>query len=48
LLELATQYGCTSIEQYIGANPKEGYRELFMLEDVVAFLVENATVKQPE
>lgn len=48
LLELATQYGCTSIEQYIGANPKEGYRELFMLEDVVAFLVENATLKQPE
>ena len=36
------------IEEYIGANPKEGYRELFMLEDVVAFLVENATVKQPE
>ena len=48
LLELATQYGCTTIEQYIGVNPKEGYRELFMLEDVVAFLVENATVKQPE
>ena len=48
LLELATQYGCTSIEQYIGTNPKEGYRELFMLEDVVAFLVENATVKKPE
>jgi trigger factor len=48
LMELATQYGCTTIEQYIGANPKEGYRELFMLEDVVAFLVENATVKQPE
>lgn len=48
LLALATQYGCTTIEQYIGANPKEGYRELFMLEDVVAFLVENATVKQPE
>lgn len=48
LMELATQYGCTTIEEYIGANPKEGYRELFMLEDVVAFLVENATVKQPE
>ncbi len=48
LLEIATAYGCTTIEEYIGANPKEGYRELFMLEDVVAFLVENATVKQPE
>ena len=43
LAELATEYGCT-VEEYIGANPKEGYRELFMLEDVVAFLVENAIV----
>lgn len=48
LLEMATMYGCATIEEYIGMNPKEGYRELFMLEDVVAFLVENATVKQPE
>lgn len=48
LLQLATMYGFATIEEYIGANPKEGYRELFMLEDVVAFLVENATVKQPE
>ncbi len=44
LLEVAVSAGCTTIEEYIGANPKEGYRELFMLEDVIAFLVENAKV----
>ncbi len=48
LQELADSYGYTGIEEYIGNNPKEGYRELFMLEDVVAFLVENTTVNNPE
>lgn len=48
LLELAVAAGCSTVEEYIGANPKEGYREMLMLEDVVSFLVENATVKQPE
>lgn len=48
LLEIALSAGCTTIEQYIGENPKEGYRELFMLEDVVAFLMENATVNTLE
>ncbi len=48
LLELVTEGGYTSIEEYIGSNPKEGYRELFMLEDVISFLLENATVNRPE
>ncbi len=48
LLEIAVSAGCTTIEEYIGDNPKEGYRELFMLEDVIAFLIENATVNIEE
>lgn len=48
LLEIAVSAGCSTIDEYIGTNPKEGYRELFMLEDVIAFLIENAVVNTTE
>lgn len=48
LLEVALSAGAATIEEYIGEYPKDGYRELFMLEDVIAFLIENATVNTEE
>ncbi len=46
LLEEAQSYGLTSIETYIGETPKEDYREYYMFEKVMNFLVENAVITE--
>jgi len=44
LQEQAELYGAASVEELIGDTNKEEYREFFMFENVIAFLVENSTV----
>lgn len=46
LLEKATQAGYDTIEEYIGETSKEDYREYFMYEKVLQFLVDNAAVAE--
>lgn len=46
LLEQAQNNGLSTIEEYIGETSKEDYREYFMYDKVLAFLVENAAVNQ--
>lgn len=46
LLEYATQAGVATIEEYIGETSKEDYREYFLYNKVVNYLVENAVVTQ--
>lgn len=45
LTEFATGAGYTTLEEFIGENPKEDYREFFMFEKVMDYLVENANIK---
>lgn len=40
----AVEYGVASVEELIGDTDKEDYRDFFMFEKVIAFLVENTTV----
>lgn len=42
--EAATANGYTSVEEFMGENTKDDYREYFMFEDTIAFLVENAVI----
>lgn len=44
LQEQVELYGAGSIEELIGDTNKEDYRDYFMFDNVIAFLVENATV----
>lgn len=44
LQQYVTDYGLTTIEELIGDTDPEDYRDFFMFEKVIAFLVENATV----
>lgn len=44
LLEYATSAGYTSVEEFIGETSLEDYREYFMYDNVLNFLVENAKV----
>lgn len=44
LQEQAELYGLASIEELIGDTNKEDYRDFFMFEEVIAFLIENSTV----
>lgn len=44
LQEQADLYGVGSIEELIGDTNKEDYRDYFMFDSVIAFLVENSTV----
>ena len=44
LQEQAELYGVASVEELIGDTNKEDYRDYFMFEDVIAFLLENSTV----
>ncbi len=44
LLERAESVGYTTVEEFIGETPKEQYREYFMYEKVLDYLVENAVV----
>ncbi len=46
LLEYATQAGVATIEEYIGETPKEDYREYFLYNKVIDYLVENAVVTE--
>ena len=42
--EAATANGYASVEEFLGENSREDYREYFMFEDTIAFLVENAVI----
>ena len=44
LQEEATLYGASSVEEMLGDTDKEDYRDFYMFEKVIAFLVENTTV----
>lgn len=46
LADYAAQAGAASVEEYIGENPKEDYREYFMFERVMEFLIENAIITE--
>ncbi len=46
LLSYAESYGYTSVEDYVGDNSLEDYREYFMMEKVLAFLTENAVINE--
>ncbi len=46
LLEYAQSAGYTTIEEYIGETSKEDYREYFLLEEALDYLVENAVVAE--
>jgi len=45
LLGFATQNGYTTVDEFLGTNTRAEYKEYYMFEDVLAFLVENAVVK---
>ncbi len=42
--EAATAGGYATVEEFMGENTREDYREYFMFEDTIAFLVENAVI----
>lgn len=42
--EAATSGGYASVEEFMGENTKEDFREYYMFEDTIAFLVENAVI----
>lgn len=44
LLELAAANGYNTVDEFIGTNTREEYKEYYMFEDVLAFLIENAVV----
>lgn len=44
LLEYATSAGYTSVEEFVGDSSLEDYRDYFMYDKVLSFLVENAQV----
>ena len=44
LLEFTTSNGYTSVDEFLGTNTRAEYKEYYMFEDVLAFLVENAVV----
>ncbi len=44
LLEFATSNGFDSVDAFIGENTREEYKEYYMFEDVMEFLVSNAVV----
>ena len=46
LLEYATQAGAATIEEYIGETSKEDYREYFLYNRMIEYLVDNAVVTQ--
>ena len=46
LLEQAQAYGLSTIEEYIGETSKEDYREYYLYDKVLDFLVENAVVSE--
>lgn len=46
LAEYANRAKAASVEEYIGENPKEDYREYFMFERVMEFLTENAVITE--
>ena len=46
LSDAATANGYTSIEEFMGQNTREEYKEYYMIEDTIAFLVENAVITE--
>lgn len=45
LLKEAENAGFTTVEEYIGTNDIEDYREYYMMNDVLNFLIENSVIK---
>lgn len=46
LLEQAQAYGYATVEEFLGETSKEDYREYFLYDKVLEFLVENAVVSE--
>ena len=46
LMKYANSMGYTTIEEFIGTNSKEDYRESMMFDKVLNFIVENANMKK--
>ena len=46
LLEQAQAYGLTTIEEYLGETSKEDYREYYLYDKILDYLVENAVVNE--
>lgn len=46
LQETAAINGFASVEEFIGENDKADYKEYFMFNDVIAFLIENAVITE--
>lgn len=46
LSENATNSGFASVEEFMGSNTREEYREYFMFEKTVKFLVDNAVISE--
>ncbi len=44
LSDFATQNGYTNVDEFLGTNTRAEYKEYYMFEDVLAFLLENAVV----
>lgn len=46
LLGYAQSYGYSTVEEYVGENSLEDYREYFMMNKVLTFLTENAVINE--
>lgn len=46
LLSYAQSYGYSTVEEYVGDNSLEDYREYFMMNKVLTFLTDNAVIKE--
>lgn len=44
--EAAKENGFDSVEEFMGSNSREDYREIFMVQDTVQFLIDNAVVTE--
>ena len=44
LLEYATANGYTTVDEFIGTNTRAEYKEYYMFEDVLAFMIDNAVI----
>ena len=46
LLSYAQSYGYSTVEEYVGENSLEDYREYFMMNKVLTFLTDNAVINE--
>ncbi len=48
LLGYATQSGAATVDEFLGTNTRADYKEYYMYEDVLAYLIENAVITTEE